>query len=1022
MRLPALAIQNYQFTIIIVVLLSLLGLVSFMTMPRSEDPPIDAPGTRVIVVYPGASPADIESLVIDPLEEEINKLENIKSIEATAQDGLGEVAVEFLAGEDPDDAYGEVVQAVNGVRDAFPEGVLAVETFKYSTADVIIYQVALVSETASYDALKREAEKLERLYERSPGVMQSDIWAYPETEVRVALDLEKMREMSISMDRVIGAVQASSQNIPGGSVDLGNRRFNIQTSGDYESIEDIRSTIISSTGARVTYLRDVADVNMDYEDDTHRGRFNGKRAVFVTVAQREETNIYRVIEGVHAVTAAFGEELPADMALMTVFDQSGSVRERVNGFFSNLFQGVLLVGIVILLALGLRASFIVVIAIPMSILIAISWVDFSGYGIQQMSIVGLVVALGLLVDNAIVVTENVARFRKKGLSGIEAAIEGTKEVGWPVIAATVTTVLSFLPIVLMQSDSGDYIRSMPVIVIYALIASLIISLTMTPFLASKLLKESSKEGKVSKNSTSTERQPPLQILLQRMVDGPYRKTLAAALKRPITVVVLAFVTFAGSLMLFPLVGVSLFPKAEKPLFYISLETTDGATLNRTDEAVRYVESVLAERDEVSGYAANIGRDNPRFYYNVLPRSKKSNIGQVLVSIHDIADTPALLHDLRASFAGIPGVDIDIMELENGPPIEAPIAIKVIGPEIETIKALAAGVEEIIAGTQGTDNINNPLSTPKTDLHVSINRDKAGLLGVPLVEVDRTVRASMAGLPIASYRDQHGDDHNVVLRLPMEERPSMSDFDRISVSSFMGASIPLRQIADVELKAVPTRIDHFNLERTAIVTAFVQEGYSEFELTDEIVAQLDAVEWPDGYRYYVAGKQEAQQESFSGMTSALVVALLGILGVLVLQFRSFSQPLIIIVAVPLAVIGSIPALLITGFTFSFSAFIGLTSLVGIVVNNSIILVDYANKLVASGQSILDAVIEAGETRFAPIILTTLTTIGGLLPLTLTNSSMWSPMGWVIIGGLLASTVLTLVVVPVLYKLFTQPVAG
>jgi multidrug efflux pump subunit AcrB len=251
---------------------------------------------------------------------------------------------------------------------------------------------------------------------------------------------------------------------------------------------------------------------------------------------------------------------------------------------------------------------------------------------------------------------------------------------------------------------------------------------------------------------------------------------------------------------------------------------------------------------------------------------------------------------------------------------------------------------------------------------------------------------------------------------------MSDFDRISVASFMGASIPLRQVAEIELESVPTRINHFNLERTAIVTAFVQDGYSDFELTDQIVGKLAALDWPDGYRYYVAGRQEAQQESFAGMMSALVAALLGILGVLVLQFRSFSQPLIIIVAVPLAIIGSVPALLLTGFTFSFSAFIGLTSLVGIVVNNSIILVDYANKLVASGRTVREADIESSETRFAPIILTTLTTIGGLLPLTLTNSSMWSPMGWVIIGGLLASTVLTLVVVPALYKLFTRQVGA
>ncbi|MFK7843945.1 MAG: efflux RND transporter permease subunit [Rhodothermales bacterium] len=1012
MKLPALAISNYQFTIVMVLLLSLVGLVSFLTMPRSEDPPIDAPGTRIIVVYPGASPEDIESLVIDPIEEEINALGDIKTIESTAQDGLGDIAVEFIGSEDPDDVFDEVNQAVNRIRDDLPAGILAIETLKYSTADVIIMQIALLSENVSYALLEKEAEKLERQYERIPGVMQADIWAFPESEVRVSLDLEKMREMRITMDQIIGAVQSNSQNIPGGSVDLGARRFNIQTSGDFESLDDIRRTIIASTGTRVVYLSDIAEVALDYEDETYRGRFNGRRSVFVTVAQREETNIYDVHSAIETATQVFAASLPEGITLETVFDQSVSVRERVNGFFINLFQGVLLVGLVILLALGLRASAIVVMAIPVSILIAIGWVDFSGYGIQQMSIVGLVVALGLLVDNAIVVTENVARYRKKGYTGFDAAIEGTKEVGWAIIAATVTTILSFLPIVLIQSDSGDYIRSMPVTVIFALIASLLISLTLTPFLASRLL---------GRDVGASDRRPPvLQNVLNRLVAGPYRRLLKGAVARPILVLFMAFATFAGSLMLFPLVGVSLFPKAEKPLFYINVETADGATLNHTDKAVQYVEQVLSEREDVVGYAANIGRDNPRFYYNVLPRGKKSNIGQVMVSARSLEEMPALISDLKETFAEVTGVDIDILELENGPPIEAPIAIKVIGPENAEIKRIAADIEQIMLATNGTENVNNPLRSNKTDLHVRINRDKAGLLGIPLVEIDRTVRASMAGLPIATYRDQSGEEHKIVARLPFEERPGMADFDRISVASYMGASIPLRQVADVELQAVPTQIDHFNLERTTTITSYVQNGYSDFELTDQIIEEVAAYNWPDGYRYYVAGKQEAQQESFTGMASALVVALLGILGVLVLQFRSFSQPLIIIVAVPLAIIGSIPALLITGFTFSFSAFIGLTSLVGIVVNNSIILVDYANKLIEKGKTVKEAVMEAGETRFSPIILTSLTTIGGLLPLTLTNSTMWSPMGWVIIGGLIASTALTLIVVPVLYKLFTRPV--
>ena len=539
MNLAALAIKNYQFTLVMMLLLSLVGLVSFFTMPRSEDPTIEAPGTRIIVVYPGASPADIESLIIDPIEDELNALDDIKLIESSAYNGLGDIAVELIFGTDPDDAYEEVTQAVNRVRNDLPDGVIALETFKFSTADVMIYQVALASEEASYSLLKREAEKLEKIYERLPGVMEANIWAYPEPEVRVALDIEKMSEIGISMDQIIRSVQANSQNIPGGSVDLGERRFNIQTSGDYETLDDIRKTIVSSNGTQLVYLDDVSEVSIDYEDDTHRGRYNGERSVFVTVAQREEANIYQVIEGIHAATHAFEQELPDGVALHAVFDQSISVETRVNGFFSNLFQGILLVGLVIFLALGFRASTIVVIAIPLSLLIAFGWVDFSGYGIQQMSIVGLVVALGLLVDNAIVVTENVARFKAGGMSGIDAAIAGTKEVGWPVVAATVTTILSFLPIVLIQNDTGDYIRSMPVTVIFALIASLLISLTLTPFMASRLLK--SGKGKSSWLSTGI-----LQSGLKSLIRKFYRPTLRVALDKPILVLALAFATFMGA--------------------------------------------------------------------------------------------------------------------------------------------------------------------------------------------------------------------------------------------------------------------------------------------------------------------------------------------------------------------------------------------------------------------------------------------------------------------------------------------
>lgn len=1015
MRLPKIAIQNYQFTLVMVLLLTLMGVVSLLTMPRAEDPAVKFPGTNVIAVYPGATPSDLEQLVVDPIEEAINELEDIVRLESVMQDGLALVSVEFIYGSDADEKYDKVVESLNSIRGDLPSDLVRLEALKISPQDVNILQIALVSEAAPYRTLQRQAERLEKTMERVNGVKAVETWAFPEEEVRVSLDLEKMRETNVTLGQVLSAIQSSSANIPGGNVDAGTRRFNIRTSGDYESLDDIRKTVIRANGSRIIYLRDVAEVDFNYEDEAHKARFNGDRAVFVTATQRSGTNIFDVTEALNTRLADFEAQLPPDIELAYVFDQSTSVAFRVNGFFNNLLQGLILVGLIALLALGVRASAIVVLAIPISILMALGWTDFSSIALQQMSIVGLVIALGLLVDNAIVVTENVSRFMQKGETGVIAAIKGTSQIGWAIVSSTATTILAFVPMVMLQTGAGDFIRSMPITVIYTLIASLLVSLTLTPFLASRFL-----QGKKRRVNAQPKRPRFFQRVLQRVVEGPYRRSLNVALRRPAVVLISALAIFLGSFALFPVVGVSLFPKAEKPLLLININTPEGSSLDKTDEVTRYVESVLETQPAVATYASNIGRGNPRVYYNVFPKNETPTHAQLLVALND--NNPTAINEavkaLRTALWDYPGAEIDVKEFMQGPPLESPIEFRIVGDNLDVIRDLAAQVETIVQQTPGTVNIDNESSRLKTDLHVNINRDKAGLLGVPLIEVDQTVRASIAGLPIASYRDQDGEDHNIVVRLPIENRPTVSDFDAISVASVTGARIPLRQLADLEFETGSAIIEHYNLERTAIVTADALDDYNIAELTQTIIAELDQINWPRGYRYIVGGEQESREESFGGVGQALLIALLGIFGVLVLQFRSFAQPVIVFAAIPFAMTGAILALLFTGYSFSFMAFIGLTSLVGIVVNNSIILVDYANQLLAKGHSVIEAIREASETRFTPILLTTLTTIGGLLPLTLENSSLWSPMGWAIIGGLVVSTFLTLIVVPVLYRLLTR----
>jgi multidrug efflux pump subunit AcrB len=1016
MKLPKISIQNYQFTIIVVILLVISGIISVIRMPKSEDPAVSKPGATVVVIYPGATPSDIEQLIVDPIEEVLNELDDIKKIESKCQDGLGNIGIEFFAGSDADEKFSDVNEKINTIRNKLPEDILSLETMKWTISDTNFMQLALVSEEADYRELEKQAERLEKTLEKISGVKRAQTWAFPEQEVRVSVDLEKMAQLRIPLNRILGAIQSSNMNIPGGTIDAGIKRFSIQTSGSYESVNEIKNTVIHSEGTKIVYLKDVAAVYPAYEDNNYFARYNGEKAVFVTATQKEGTNIFDIIKQLKPALSEFEKKLPTQVKLDDVYDQSESVEERLEGFFSNLVQGIILVGIVVLIAIGIRGSFIVMLAIPISLLVAIGFVDKSGYGLQQMSIAGLVITLGLLVDNAIVVVENIARFIKKGESNLDAAVKGSAQIGWAIVSATATTILAFLPIVMMQDVSGEFIRSMPLTVIYTLAASLFIALTFTPFLSNKFLRprEKRKESK-------------LMQLFDRFIQNHYRKWLGFSLKRPGVVIALALLIFVGSLALFPLVGISFFPKAEKNQFFININLPEGSSVHETDRVVKYIESRLKERKKVNRYAASVGRHNPRIYYNVIDRHRRSNIGQLLVKLLkgvDREQMERLIRELRTDFANYPGARIEIKELEQGPPVNAPVEIKVRGEKIEVLKTIAGDIEALFRQTPGLLNIDNPLSTSKTDIRVNINRDKAAMYGIPLVDIDRTVRMSIAGLAVSKYRDKEGKEYNIVVRGAAQRpstvsmSPQLDIFDKIYLTTAAGSLIPLNQVASIELKLSPSRINHFNLDRSATITADVPGEYSVNEVTRELMARLEQYQWPVGYGYFVGGEKESQEKSFGGMGEAIIIAIIAIFAVLVLQFKSFTQPLIVYTALPLAIIGSIIALLITGNTFSFTAFIGLTSLVGIVVNNSIILVDYTNRLRREGKALVAAIKQAGETRFLPIILTTLTTIGGLLPLTLRGGTLWAPMGWTIIGGLLSSTFLTLIVVPVLYKMFSN----
>jgi len=1034
MSLWSFSVKRWQFTLVVFALLIATGIWALSAIPRSEDPSLKFPGSLVFVQYPGADPEDVERLVVDPIEDQLAELEDIKRLNSTALDGLALIEIEFTYGTDPDRKYDEVVRELNVVRPSLPADVFSVETRQFTPGTVNIVQMALVSETADWRELGKQAENLEELIETAPGVRRADTWAYPEPEVRVAIDLERLAGARVTLGQVITAVQGENASIPGGAVDVGLRRYNLKTSGSYESLDEVGNTVVSARGERVVRLRDIADVSWSAEEERYLGRFNGKRAVFVTASMKDNLNVFDVRNAIYERLPEFEAALPAHIKLERGFDQSRNVEHRLSRLQVDFTVAIALVALT-LLPLGLRAAGIVMISIPLSLAMGLAALYLVGFSLNQLSIAGFVVALGLLVDDSIVVVENIARNIRRGMTRREAAVAATDQIWLAVLGCTVTLLLAFVPLLFLPEGAGDFIRSLPAAVLFTILASFFVALSIIPFLASRLLRGGAPRepripwlaGAIARVrgfvDHSDEVADRLLGALMRAIHGIYGPALRWGLGRPRATLAAALGVFVLSLFLVPAIGFSLFPTADIPQFRVVIEAPDGASLAETDRALRFVEERLARTPGIKYWFSNLGHENPRIYYNILSRNTAANIAEVFgeVDAYDPAKAGQLLDELRKEFEGYPGARISVHQFENGPPVVAPIEIRVIGPDIDTLRLLAGDVEKLINGVPGTRDVMNPMRLQRTDIDLHIDTDKAALFGVPAVEADRTVRLAVAGVSAGKFREPDGDEYNINLRLPISGRPTLDLLKTIQVSSATGQQVPLAQITNPEFSTAASVIRRYNRERAATVTAWPATGFATDELTRQVLKGLDAMHWPPGYRYVAGGEVQARSESFSGLGVAMLVAVFGILAVLVLEFGSFRSMLIVFGVVPLGITGALVALFVSGYTLSFTSMIGMIALVGIEIKNSILLVDFTNQLRARGLPLDDAIAEAGEVRFLPILLTSLTAIGGLTPLALQGSGLYSPLAIVIIGGLISSTLLARLVTPVMYKLLPPAVA-
>lgn len=999
-------VKNKQFTFVIVAMVITIGLSTLFSMPRAEDPETYPPQMPVVVVYPGTSPKDLEQLVVKPLETKISGMDDVKQIKSSIYNGLAVIMVEFEYDISYNDKYQELSREMDASRSQLPEGIYRMEVLKLDPTGVNVIQVALISENAPRDIIRKLANELENELEKVQTLKDVKIHGLSDPIVRVDINLERLAQLRIPLMQVVQAIQSEDSKIPAGNVHAGSNAYSIKTSGNFKSVEDIGNTIVTSKEGKNIVLADLANIYLNYMPENHITRLNGYRAVFVTAAQKKGQNISTTQTEYLKILSTFEQKLPNNVDMVLHFDQANNVNNRLRGLGLDF---IIAVGLVLftLLPLGTRASLVVMIAVPLSLSIGAIILNTFGYTLNQLSIVGFVVALGLVVDDSIVVVENIERWLRDGYSRMEAAIKGTQQIVLAVLGCTATLVIAFMPLLFLPEIAGDFIRSMPVVVIGSVIGSMFVALFVVPLLASILLKPHKDEkGNIF-----------LQ-LIKKGIHLTYAVLLDKALKNPKISLLLAAVVFVGSLALIPKLGFSLFPSSEKPQFMVVVNAPPQSNIFHTDSLTKKIEKEIAEIPAVQYYASNIGKGNPRIYYNTEQKNEKSDFSEIFVQLYE-GTSPKykkqIIDSLRINYDNYPGAKIEIKDFEQGIPMIAPVEVRIIGNDLDTLKSLAFKTETILKSIPGAIYVNNPLSATTTDIKIDINKDKALSLGVPSVAIERTLRIALSGIDIGTMNNEDDDDFSIMLSVPRENHPDLSVIESLFVDNIEGTAIPLNHLVDLSFETSPPMINHIDKERTVSVSASVDQNYSLDKVLQQTIQVMDDFPFPDGYTYAMGGEIENRERSFGGFGTILMITLFFFVAVLILEFKTFKSTIIVLSVIPLGIVGAVIALLLTGNPLSFVAAVGLVALAGIEVKNTILLVDFTNQLRKEGMPLNEAIEKAGEMRFLPIILTTLTAIGGFLPIAWSNNPLISPLAIVMIGGLISSTLLSRIVTPLVYKL-------
>lgn len=994
------AIKERKVTLFLAALIIFGGLYSYYVTPKQENPEITPAYAIITAVYPGASPEDVEKLITSKIEDEVAELKGYQHAESQSRNSLSVVILKLNQGTDVEKAWPELRRKMEDIQADLPVEVenIQINTDVTETAGIII---SMSGEKYSYEELADYAERFKKELSEIDGISHFDISGKQEKEVKIEIDMEQLNYYKLSLEDIVQILHMQNIEIPSGEIKSDGGKFNVKVSGTFKGLKEIENTIVagSEENGAVVRLKDIAKIYMGLEESNYHIKQNGRNAILLTGFFQQDKNIVLIGKEVEKRIDELKRDLPEDIQFDQVLYQPKDVEKAVNNFIINLIEGIIFVIAVVFIGMGLRNAIIVSMAIPLSILATFLTMRLLGIEIHQISITALIIALGMLVDNAIVVSDTIQvridQYEDK--DRMKACVEGVKEVAIPILTSTLTTVVAFIPLAALPSIAGEYIRSLPIIVMLSLSASYLVALLVTPTMAYLFFKK------------STVKEKPYKI--RKFFDHMLRLGMA---KRKATIAI-AFAAIGLAMILAGQLGLQFFPKADTNIVYIDMRTESSTDINKTEALVEQVAKVLKEQEEVLSYTAAIGDGLPKFY-NTLPiYTRSQDFAQIMIRLdlkkgsrfkNNTAFTDYLQEVLDRR---IIGGTATVKELEQGEPIGAPVRIRVTGEDMEQLEASARKISQYLSSIEGSANVDDDFADKSYEFYVDIDGEKASYYGITKYDVQKEMNIALMGRKASVFREA-GNEYDIVVKSNIS---STEDLGNMAIKSSMtGNKILLKELADILLISEVPNIKKFDRDKAVMIYSDVKQGYSSLNIQNQLKEGLKGLELGE-VDVVFDGETEKIVEHFGNIGISSVFAILLVYGILLIQFNSFIQPFVILLTIPLSVIGSIIGLFLFRQPLSFTGLLGIVSLLGIVVNNAIILIDFINSERNQGKGIKEACLDAVYKRFRPIMLTTTTTVIGLTPLVFSSSQLFRPMSIALMSGLMVSTLLTLVIIPTVY---------